>query len=365
MAKKQRGFHSRVVTINYSLWRQTGWILILLFLTILLFGSNVPLPQLPTGFFLAGMKHTIIGLHSGETIAFRYSGYDVLANSILSIQASEVMSKKYAAMYGGVLKHEKPAQEGTEQMDVLINNVLETDISAKGLTFINTPGYSVDAQTLLNTPLNFSSPYNGPRVLIVHTHTSEAYAESPGARSENPTQNVVNVGAEIASVLRSNGIQTVHDTTQNDNPSYNQSYKKALTVIEKNLTAYPTLEVVLDIHRDYIKQDDGTLVKPTVTTIDGKKIAQIMFVIGTDNMGLYHPNWRHNLGFAVKIQHRLGQIQPGLCRAINIRTERFNQHATKGSMIIEVGTGVNTVEESKAAATLLGQAIADVLKEYA
>ena len=199
-------------------------------------------------------------------------------------------------------------------------------------------------------------------MLIIHTHTSEAYAESPDARSEDPSKNVVAVGNEIKKALNAAGIGVIHDTTQNDNPSYNQSYKKALSVIEKNLAAHPTIEVVLDIHRDYIKRDDGTLVKPTVVTKNGEKAAQIMFVMGTDSMDLYHPNWRHNLAFATKIQNKLLSTQPGLCRSINIRTERFNQHATKGSMIIEVGTGVNTVEEAKLSGKLTGEAIAAVLK---
>ena len=135
-----------------------------------------------------------------------------------------------------------------------------------------------------------------------------------------------------------------------------------MTVIEKNIATYPNIEIVLDIHRDYIKRDDGSLLKPTITTKNGEKAAQIMFVIGTDNMGLEHPNWRHNASFAAKIQNQLNQIQPGLCRSINIRTERFNQHVTPGSMIIEVGTGANSVEEAKRSGQLIGQAVAAVLK---
>jgi len=200
-------------------------------------------------------------------------------------------------------------------------------------------------------------------LIIVHTHTSDAYAESSYARNESSGMNVVRVGVAIKDALTSAGIGVIHDTTQNDNPSYNQSYKKALSVIEKNLKEHPTIEIVLDIHRDYIKRDDGTLIKPTTTTKTGEKAAQIMFVMGTDSMDLYHPNWRHNLAFATQIQNRLLSTEPGLCRSINIRTERFNQHATPGSMIIEVGTGANTLEEAVNAGKLTGKAIATVLKK--
>lgn len=365
MHRKRGGFRGGVVTLRREILRP-GLLGIAALTAILMLGKfGFSLPLLPASFLLTSMDHTVISLSEAEKKTIHYSAYDLLADSILSIQASETMIKKYAAKYGGVVKKEGAVPQHTAQPEVLNGNIAEIDASASGLTFINTPGYAMDKQALLDAPLSFSSPYNGPRVLIVHTHTSEAYAESADFRSEDPTMNVVSVGAEIAAVLRKEGIETIHDTTQNDNPSYNQSYKKALSIIESNLTAHPTLEVVLDIHRDYIKRDDGSMVKPTITTKDGQKAAQIMFVMGTDNMGLYHPNWRHNLSFSAKIQNHLNQTQPGLCRSINIRTERFNQHATKGSMIIEVGTGVNTLEEAKLSGRLVGEAIAAVLKECA
>ncbi|MBQ9915494.1 MAG: stage II sporulation protein P [Clostridia bacterium] len=307
---------------------------------------------------LRSLTRSVLSFSTPGGTTYRFSPYDLLENTILSIKSSEIMQKKYAAKYGGIIKRETKAK----QEDVRMGNILESDVSAKGISFINTPAVPVDADSLLAQPLAFYPQDGAPRVLIVHTHTSEAYAESPNSRSEDNNKNVVAVGKEIKKALEKKGIGVIHDTTQNDNPSYNQSYTKALSVIEKNLAAYPTLEVVLDIHRDYIKRDDGTLLKPTITTKSGEKAAQIMFVMGTDSMGLYHPNWRHNLAFSAQIQKHLQDTVPGLCRSINIRTERFNQHATKGSMIIEVGTGVNTIEEAKLSGKYAGEAIGDVLK---
>lgn len=320
---------------------------------------KIPVGALKSDFYVTSIANTIPAFISPRATFFRLSPYDFLEESILSIKASEVMQKKYAAHYGGIIKAEKNTKKIKES--IINGNVLETDLSTNKLTFINTPGVSVDAETLLGAQLDFSVPGKSPQVLIVHTHTSEAYAESPDARNYDEDLNVVAVGRAIKNELTKSGISVIHDTTQNDNPSYNQSYKKTLSVIEKNIAEHPTIQVVLDIHRDYIKRDDNTLVKPTVTTKSGEKSAQIMFVIGTDSMDLYHPDWRHNLAFAAKIQSCLFKSQPGLCRPINIRTERFNQHATKGSMIIEVGTGVNTISEAVLAGKLTGKAIAEVL----
>lgn len=350
-----------------SLHRHRLWLGIAIIAVFLLLRLGVQLelhlPQPSSAFLLKSLQTGIISLQPEGSFTLRASVYDLLADSVLSIRASEVMSKKYAAQYGGVLKKEVPTPQATPTPEVRYDNVLESDVSAHGLTFINSPGYEIDAQTLLAAPLSFSSPYNGPRVLIVHTHTSEAYAESADGRSTDPTMNVVAVGEAMAEAIRAAGIEVIHDTTQNDNPSYNQSYKKTLALIEQNLKAHPTVEVVIDVHRDYIKRDDGTMVKPTYVAADGQKAAQIMFVMGTDAMGLYHPDWRHNLSFVVKIQNALNQTQPGLCRSINLRTERFNQHETKGSMIIEVGTGVNTLEEATRAGRFAGEGIARILKE--
>ena len=360
--KRKRAFSGHVISLHNAAVRPVFYIILLL-AGALLIGNHAQLATPSSQILLKSLQNGIPSLQTDTVSRLRFSVYDILADSVLSIRASEAMCKKYAARYGGVIKKEAKAPEATPAPEVRYDNVLETNAAAKGITFINSPNYDIDAQTLLAAPLSFSSPYNGPRVLIMHTHTSEAYAESADSRSTDPNMNVVAVGDAMAESIRAAGIEVIHDTTQNDNPSYNQSYKKALALIESNLRAHPTIEVVLDVHRDYIKRDDGTMVKPTFAAADGQKAAQIMFVVGTDAMGLQHPDWRHNLSFAVKIQNELNQTQPGMCRSINLRTERFNQHETKGSMIIEVGTGVNTLEEAKRAGRFAGEAIAKVLKE--
>lgn len=296
------------------------------------------------------------------------SHYDIVGSTYPMIPANAVMAKKYAAKYNSSIRAqrtESKAKTTKEKTELVQNKKVQTlSMAAKGISFNNATEYALDADSLLAAPLSFGSRKNEPRVLIVHTHTSEAYFDSPNGRSTDPQENVVRVGEEIAETLRKAGVITIHDKTKNDEPDYNGSYKKALGVIQQNLLKNPSLEIVLDIHRDYTVRDSGTpselYLKPTQTQ-NGKDAAQIMFVMGTDAMDLYHPDWRHNLSFAVKIQNVMNQLHPNLCRPINVRIERFNQHMTKGSMIIEVGSSANTLEEAIRSGGYIGEAIAAVL----
>ena len=129
------------------------------------------------------------------------------------------------------------------------------------------------------------------------------------------------------------------------------------------LKKYPGIKMIIDVHRDAIVYGDGTKAK-VLTEIDEKKAAQLMFVIGTNAGGLEHPLWEKNLCTAVKLQAAIEQKYPGLMRGINLRKERFNEHLTTGSMILEVGTSGNTLSESLYSAQLAAKVIADTLKLF-
>ncbi len=303
--------------------------------------------------------------------------YQVLCRSMPAISANAGLSEKYGALQqnGVVVKRNKaPAQSAEPEAYVLDNGqtVMEMDMGDGGddIALRNETDYAIDVEGLRSKPLTFDMQSGGPKVLIVHTHTSEAYmptaqynyTPTDTGRTEDNRFNVVRVGEEIAKELEAAGISVVHDTSLNDYPSYNGSYTKTMGVIEDNLAKYPSIEIVLDVHRDYTEREDGTLLKP-VTTIDGQKTAQVMFVVGTDAMDLYHPNWRDNLSFAFHINDKLNALYPNLVRCVNIRTERFNQHATKGSMILEMGSNSNTLEEAIRLGQYVGKGIAAVLNE--
>jgi stage II sporulation protein P len=224
---------------------------------------------------------------------------------------------------------------------------------ADAITIAGACTYETDKRALLTQPsaLDFSAA--GPKVLIVHTHSSEAYTQETGweytpsdtLRTSDPARSVIRVGDEIASVLESRGIETLHDTALNDYPSYNGAYARMQTTIEGYLARYPSIQMVIDVHRDATADAAGN---PTgsVVTVNGEKCAQVMLVMGTDEGGLEHPDWRENLANALKLQALLNRSYPGLCKAIDLRTERFNEHETPGSMLAEFGSTGNTLQEA-------------------
>lgn len=246
--------------------------------------------------------------------------------------------------------------------------VLDAADKAATITVNNETSYEVDVAACLAADTSIRAEGDGPQVLIVHTHGSESYtpdAAFPYTPTENERTtdtryNVVRVGDELQKVLEENGVQAMHIRDIFDSPAYSGSYDRSLAAIEDALAEYPTIKVVIDVHRDSILTDDGTAYK-TSCTIDGEEMAQLMFVVGTDEGGLYHPDWQQNLNYVTGLQYQLNRAYPGLMRPVNLRTQRFNQHASPGSMLIEVGSSGNTMPEALAAIRLFGQTLADDL----
>ena len=172
---------------------------------------------------------------------------------------------------------------------------------------------------------------------------------------------MVRIGQRLTELLRQEGIGVVHETTFHDYPSYTGSYANARKTLKKHLEQTPGLCLLLDIHRDALETESGKQLATTIT-VDGRSIAQIMLVVGTDAGGLQHPQWEQNLALALKLQHQLESICPGICRYISLRSERFNQDMSPGAVLVEVGTAGNTLEEALAAAEILAQAIAALSK---
>ncbi len=204
-----------------------------------------------------------------------------------------------------------------------------------------------------------------PQVLIYHTHTTEAfltkelsaYPKDGQTRSRDNSRNVVMVGNAVEAQLRAAGIGVVHDLTVHDYPAYNGSYNRSAQTIAKNLQKYPGIQVTLDIHRDAMTTSAGVRLKPTVK-VNGKKAAQIMILSGCDDDGtLGFPNWEYNLRLAVRFQKSLSDLFPGLARPLNFGPTKYNGNLTKGSLLVEVGTEVSTLDEAIYSGELLGKAI--------
>ena len=235
---------------------------------------------------------------------------------------------------------------------------------ADAITIAGACSYAVDKAALLTRPSALTAKADGPRVLIVHTHTSEAYTPEPGweyessdpLRTGDAEHSVVRLGTRVAELLNAHGIETLHDTALNDYPSYNGAYERMRQTIEGYLAQYPSIEMVLDLHRDAANDPAGMPVAFTAE-VDGARCAQLMLVVGTDEGGLTHPGWKENLANALKLQALLNRIAPGLCRDIDLRTERFNQHETPGSLLVEFGCTGNTLAEALRSADYLAQAL--------
>ncbi len=244
--------------------------------------------------------------------------------------------------------------------------VKEVNAVSENLNIKNESKYAVNTAELLNTSTNFKISKDKPSVLIVHTHASESYTSSEAYsyvpegnyRTQNTKFNMIRVGEELAKSLEKSGIKVIHDKTINDYPSYNSSYAKAENVIRANLKKYPSICIVLDIHRDAVG-DEQNGVKFT-STVEGEKAAQPMVVCGTDQ-NLENPNWRKNLSFALKIQQYFESEYPSFMRPLNLRSERFNMHLTTGSLLIEIGTNSSTLDEALACARCLGKGIGEVI----
>ncbi len=216
-------------------------------------------------------------------------------------------------------------------------------------------------QELQKVPAVKTKKNAGPQVLIYHTHTTEAYAGV--TRSTDKTQSVCAVGDRIAEQLTAAGIGVVHDTTYHDYPAYDGSYDRSRVTMQNDLKKYPGIQVTLDIHRDAMHRDDGTALK-TTTVIDGKKAAQLMIISGCDDDGtLKYPNWEYNLRLALRFQKALSDTYPSLARPLDFTARKYNQDLTKGSLLIEIGTDVNTLDEAEYTGELLGKVLAQVLGE--
>ncbi len=234
----------------------------------------------------------------------------------------------------------------------------------------NNTGTNIDLEYLLNKKLSYVIQKNTkPQVLIMHTHTTECYmneerdyyTESDAPRTLDNNKNMVAIGAVIAEKLRQNGIGVIHDTTVHDHPSYSGSYNRSAETVKKNLEKYPTIKIVIDVHRDAISDSTVNKVKPTVE-IDGKKTAQVMLVMGSETGGVSgYPKWQDNLSLAVKYQQMMEVTYPGFARAITLNSAKYNQNITVGSILLEVGSDANTFEEAKNAAEKSAESLVALL----
>ena len=198
-----------------------------------------------------------------------------------------------------------------------------------------------DVNSFLSTDLKIHAGKK-PTILIFHTHAHEMFADS-----KDISEGIIGAGNRLAKDLEEKyGIKCLHITdsfdTVNGKVQRDGAYERAEPVIKKVLAENPSIELVIDLHRDAIGSKSNY--DPSVK-IGDDVAAQLMFVIGTNGGGLYHPNWGSNLKFAIEFQAKANEMYPGLFKTMIVRNSRYNQNLGKAACIIEVGSTGNTLEQ--------------------
>ena len=268
------------------------------------------------------------------------------------LASSQVFSPEFA-----------PESADPLRIDSLVKTISFSEEDAEAVSVYYACDLRPDLGSLIAAPLQWDLTAPEPTVLILHTHATESYTkngedykESSAWRTLDENYNMLSVGDALGRLLAGRGITAVHDRTLHDYPSYNGSYADARKSISAYLEAYPSIRLVLDLHRDAADTETGQL--RTVANLGERQIAQLMLVMGTDEAGLSHPDWEENLSLALKLHARLEQQCPGIMRPLILRSQRFNQDMSPGALLVEVGAAGNTHDEALAAAEQLAEAIA-------
>ncbi len=266
-------------------------------------------------------------------------------------------------------------EKGSEVLHAADNGVPSRTLKASdpsgytvfGNVFINNGSACTIDESKLSSDFSAKCGAQAPQVLIIHTHGSEAYtmpageeyAASDDHRTTDTEKNMVRVGDEIERVLTEAGLGVVHDRELYDYPNYSGAYNRSLAAIEKYREQYPGIVYILDVHRDAVEDSAGNEYK--LLCEEEPNAAQLEFVIGSSGGGLEHDRWQENLNLACAVQETLRADYPTLMRPITVRNSRYNQQVTTGSLLIEVGTAGNSLDEALNAARLFARGFAETV----
>ncbi len=243
----------------------------------------------------------------------------------------------------------------------------------QGIGYLNNETfYKPNINELLKTDVT-SALTQEPLVLVLHTHTSEGYLSDTATYLEGDLgeitytreeeRNMLAVGRAFISALNKNGITAIHCTVMHDESGLAGSYGRAAESIRFFREHYPSIRYVVDLHRDAILTSEGEYVR-AATEIEGKSVAQILPVVGSNAGGWEHDAWEGNLALALQMRQVLNQNNTALCRPVMIKSATYNQEMAPFAILLEIGTGANSIDEALAAATLAGEAFAKVILSY-
>jgi stage II sporulation protein P len=220
---------------------------------------------------------------------------------------------------------------------------------------------AVDVPALLETVLDLELTGDGPAVLIVHTHTTESYtmdgetyAESSAYRTLDPEYNMISVGDRLKELREAAGIGVIHAREIHDYPNYNGAYGRSRETIQAMLEEYPSIRLVLDLHRDAASDGNGGQFDSSAR-VEGKESAQVMLVLSTAYEG-----WSHSMNLAVKLTALLERTHPGVTRGILTRASLYNQDLGIPALLVEVGSAGNTRQEALVVVEALAQALVEL-----
>lgn len=223
-----------------------------------------------------------------------------------------------------------------------------------------------DAESFLTADLTIDTAASGPKVLIFHTHSHEGYADSD---KNDMNDGVILVGEKLKDILETKyNIKTVHNTARYDavdgKPQIIGAYERVEPAIRKILKENPSIEVVIDLHRDGVSEDIRL-----VKELNGKPTAQIMFFNGLSKLNkdglltpldnLYNPYITTNLAFSFNMQLTANELYPDFTRKIYLNAYRYSLHMAPKSLLVEVGAQTNTKQEALNAMEPLAEILAE------
>ncbi|MDR1240303.1 MAG: stage II sporulation protein P [Oscillospiraceae bacterium] len=322
---------------------------------------------------------------NSEGIKFDFESIGLFAARLympktFKIKIPEVIEKNPFACVSNISEEDERERKRRKEKHIINNEIINRDVKKCKITETkfnssgtqcdnfyvknNTPK-EINFKYYLNKPLDLKIGKKGPAVLIFHTHTTEGYlkkddkeiSEDYYPRTQNNEENVIAVGEEIVRVLKEKGINCVHDKTIHDYPNYNNSYVRSSATVRKNLKKNPSIKIIVDVHRDSLGDFETGKIKPVIEC-GGQKTAQIMIVSGSGFL-----NWGKNLSLALKLQKVCEENCKGITRPLSVKKARYNQNLNPGSLLVEVGSDVNTVLEAKRAGAKFAQSLAKIVEK--
>ena len=303
-----------------------------------------------------------------ETTCRTLTTEDLISEELLLPQSEEtqqtaLIPESVEATAGTALSNFRPAVQQVQidrtqlaDYETLVRNFYAIDAN----TMAGSDQLSVEK--LLGMDMTLSQEGDGPQILIYHTHSQEAFVDSvPG----DVNTGIVGVGECLTKILTEQyGYRVLHNTGQYDVETRDNAYSRALPAVEQILAENPSIQVIIDLHRDEVAEETKL-----VTDIQGRPTARFMFFNGlsrTRKTGdidyLVNENQEANLAFSFQMQLKAAEYYPGLTRRIYLKGYRYNMHLRPRTLLVELGAQNNTVEEAINACDPLAHILDMVLK---